>query len=345
MIKKLTAAGLSLLLLFAIGCGKAQTTSSEPDISEPEVSSETMPEPEFAINPLTGIENLELGAENKRPVAIMVNNINKAQAVQAGVGAADIVYETEVEGGITRLMAVYQDVSKVPQIGTIRSARYVYIDLAMGHNAFYVHHGQDPNYAASHLKDASAFTVGENNCGKRIKNGLASEHTLYTFGDKLWDCLKAKYKSEQTPEMWQNFVTEEEAFVPTGGFANTVLVPFSNAQKSKFTYNEETGLYTRISNGNVRTDYVSGETVTVENVLVLLTSITDYPDGTHRKVDLSSGSGYYATNGTYMPVNWSKGSASSPLKITNTDGSAVTFNAGNTWVCFASKTKSQPTFE
>ena len=347
MIKKLTATGLALLLLLAAGCGKADTTSSGPvDISEPEtVSSEVIPEPVYAINPLTGVEELENGAENNRPVAIMVNNINKAQAVQTGVGDADIVYETEVEGGITRLMAVYQDVSKVERIGSIRSARYAYIDLAMGHNAIYVHHGQDPVYAAPHLKDTSAYTVGTNNCGQRIKNGLASEHTLYTFGGKLWDCLKAKYKTEKTPEMWQNFASEDEPVVPTGGFANTVTVAFSNAQKNKFTYDSETELYTRISNGNVRTDYLSGETVKVKNVLILMTSIVDYPDGLHRKIDLTSGTGYYATNGTYTEINWSKGSASSPLKITNTDGSAVTFNAGNTWVCLASKTKSQPTFE
>lgn len=346
MIKKLTAAALAMFMILAAGCGKADNASSEPeDINaDTEVVSST-PEPVYAVNPLTGVEELENGAENNRPVAIMVNNINKAQAVQAGVGDADIVYETEVEGGITRLMAVYQDVSKVQQIGSIRSARYPYIDLAMGHNAIYVHHGQDPVYAEPHLKDTDAYTVDTNNCGKRIKNGLASEHTLYTFGDKLWDCLKAKYKVEQTPEMWQNFASEDESVSFADGVANSVTVPFSGAQKTKFTYDAQTGRYTRISNGNTRNDYLTGNAMTFKNVLVLMTAISDYPDGLHRKVDLSSGSGYYVTNGTYTPINWSKGNASSSIKITGSNGSAVTFSAGNTWVCIASKTKSQPTFE
>ena len=347
MIKKLTATGLALFLLLAAGCGKADTTSSAPvDTSEPEtVSSEVIPEPKFAMNPLTGVEELEIGTENNRPVAIMINNQSNAQKVQAGVNQADIIYETEIEGGITRLMAVYQDVTKVEQLGTIRSSRYAYIDLAMGHNALYVHHGQGPPYAAPHLRDTDTYAVGENNCGKRFKNGLRYEHTLYTFGDKLWECLKAKYKVEKTPEMWQNFADVEETVTLTGGIANTVTIPFSGVQKTQFTYDATTGLYTRVSNGTVRTDYLTSETTTVKNVLVLLTPITNYPDGVHRKVDLSGGSGYYVTNGTYTPVNWSKGSSKSPLKIQNTDGSAVTFSAGKTYVGFANSSRVKPTFE
>lgn len=73
----------------------------------------------------------------------MINNISTAQPVQTGLNKADIIYETEVEGGITRLMAVFQDITTAEKIGTIRSARYPYVDLAMGHNAIFIHCGQD----------------------------------------------------------------------------------------------------------------------------------------------------------------------------------------------------------
>jgi hypothetical protein len=147
------------------------------------------------VNPLTGLENLESEEiAYRRPVAVMINNISVAQKVQTGLTQADIVYETEVEGGITRLMAVFQDITKVQQFGTVRSARYPYVDLAMGHNAIYVHHGQDNTYCAPHLKDTQAFTIHENNAGARIKNGLATEHTLYGYGPKLWEWLGTKTK-------------------------------------------------------------------------------------------------------------------------------------------------------
>ena len=80
----------------------------------------------------------------------MINNISVAQSVQTGLSKADIVYETEVEGGITRLLAVFQDITAAEKIGTIRSARYPYVDLAMGHNAIYVHCGQDGTYCEPH---------------------------------------------------------------------------------------------------------------------------------------------------------------------------------------------------
>ena len=187
MLKRIIA-----LLVLSVVCMSG--CSSEPpaiydDSPSTITSSASKPEkkPEIIINPLTGEAGLSKGKENDRPVAVMINNISIAQKVQTGVNDADIVYETEVEGGITRLMAVYQDVSKVSQIGSVRSARYPYVDLALGHDAIYVHHGQDPTYCAPHLKDINHISIDQGTPGaKRISNGLAREHTLYLFGADLW---------------------------------------------------------------------------------------------------------------------------------------------------------------
>lgn len=97
MFKKIFALLLCLVLLTLGGCSKADNTSSAVE-STPEPIVETV---KYAINPLTGLENLDPAKENVRPVAVMVNNVKVAQKVQTGPAAADIVYETEVEGGIT----------------------------------------------------------------------------------------------------------------------------------------------------------------------------------------------------------------------------------------------------
>lgn len=347
MFKKLTALSLSALLVLAVGCAKTNNESSEPSDTSVPVIVESEPEPiVLPLNPLTGLHNMENGAENRRPVAIMVNNVSTAQPVQTGVGKADIVYETEVEGGITRLLAVYQDVTKVERIGTIRSARYAYIDLAKGHNAVYIHHGQDGTYAGPHLRDINHINIGTNNGAQRISNGLAYEHTLYTFGDRVWNTVSSSFNTDNTGAApWQNFAAEDESITLTGGIANAVNVPFSGAQRTRFVYDAATGKYIRYSNGNLRTDYLSGETLQFKNILVLLTGISYYSDNYHRRIALDYGSGYYVTNGTYTPINWSKGSADSSFKFTNADGSALTMSAGNTWVCIASNTKTQPSFE
>lgn len=338
MYRKILALVVVALMVCFAGCGK-KDTGSETSVDMPtqaEVKNE--PKTEYYANPLTGVEELTKEKSQDKPVAIMVNNISVAQKVQAGLTKADIVYETEVEGGITRLLAVFQDISKVEKIGTVRSARYAYIDLAMGHNAIYIHHGQDPTYAAPHLKDTQTMALSESNAGYRAKNGLASEHTLYGYGNKIWDYLtKNKYNTKLTKATnWQNFADKDTQITYTNT-ANTVNVKFSNSYESVFKYDTEKGKYVRFFKTTERKDYFTNESEYFKNVFVLQTSITDYPDGKHRKIDLTSGSGYYCVNGTYTPIKWSKGNSSSSFVFTNEDGSPLTVNQGNSWVCIMGK--------
>ena len=111
---KITSFVLCLATMLAFGgCSGNETVKVDlPSSSEVPVSSE--PEPVFAVNPLTGIENLDPAAVNNRPVAVMINNLYPtAQSVQTGLNQADIVYEAYAEGGVTRLLAVFKDISKI----------------------------------------------------------------------------------------------------------------------------------------------------------------------------------------------------------------------------------------
>ena len=342
MCRKILTLILAVLMLTFVGCGSGDKKDEKPNESEP---SELVSQTGEYINPLTGVEGISKEKAQDKPVAIMINNLSIAQPVQTGVAKADIVYETEVEGGITRLLAVYQDISKVKKIGTVRSARYAYVDLAMGHDAIYVHHGQDPIYCAPHLKDTQAFTLSTNNAGLREKNGLASEHTLYGYGEKLWKSLvdKGFNTKKENATTWQTFADEKTA-VTYESAAKTVSVPFSTSYKSVFKYDEKSGKYIRFFKDTERKDYYTGESEYFKNVFVLSTNISDYPDGKHRKIDLSSGSGYYCVNGTYTPIKWSKGNSSSPFVFTTEDGKTLTVNQGNSWVCIMGN-KFAPTFE
>ena len=95
----------------------------------------------------------------------------------------------------------------------------------------------------------------------------------------------------------------------------------------------------------VRTDYFTNETTELKNVFVLLTTIRLYPDGYHRQVYLESGIGYYAVNGTYEEIAWSKGAATNGFTFTKADGTPLTVNPGKSWVCIADQNTTKPTFE
>ena len=343
MIKRIFATLLCLCMVLLVGCNQPEAPVSVPEASEEEVASAQ----QTFLNPLTGVSDCTAQTVSNRPVAIMINNLKMAQAVQTGVNKADIVYETEVEGGITRLMAVYQDLASVGQIGSIRSARYPYVDLALGHDAVYIHRGQDPTYCAPHLKDINDIDVDSNKYAKRISNGLSSEHTLYTFGDTLWAGIKKEGfdTKASSNEPWQTFADEESPVTLPDGACTSVSVPFSTSYKTGFTYSADTGLYTRLFGGNVVKDYKTGESTEVTNVFVLLTSISNYSDGKHRKVDLVGGDGYYISNGTYTFIKWSKGNSKNGFTFTDTEGNPITVNAGKSWVCIADKHNCTPVIQ
>lgn len=346
-MKKIISITLCFAMFLLVGCA-GKKDNSEPN-SVPNDTASVVSEVvnDNVINPLTGLE-ISKDKLNSRPVAVMINNISIAQPVQTGVNKADIVYETEVEGGITRLMAVFKDITAVGQLGTIRSARYPYVDLALGHDAAYIHCGQDPTYCAPHLKDIDDISIGPGVCGaKRISNGLASEHTLYADGNGILSGISAKKIRTTTSSIdnWQNFAAADEKITLDGGVCNKLSVPFSQSYNTVFNYDAQKEKYTRSFGTVVRKDYVTGETTDVKNVFVLLTSISNYSDGKHRRVYLDGGEGYYFTNGTFTKISWTKGYSTNSIKFTDLNGNALKINAGNSWVCLADKGTSQPVIE
>lgn len=343
MLKRILAVMFAALMIFAAGCDNTVVYDDLSDYESVPPVVENIPD--LSVNPLTGVAEFEDNAKAKqRPVAIMVNNVDVAQSRQTGLSDADIIYETEVEGGITRLMAVYQDITDLDKIGTVRSARYPYVDLALGHNAVYIHCGQDPTYCAPHLKDIDHLSIDTNSKGaKRIANGLSSEHTLYALADDLWESINENFDTEvSSVAPWVNFTDKDLAL--DGGSATSISVPFP-AMTTNFTYDATSGLYTRLAGGTVLSDYYTGETTQVKNVFILLTSISNYSDGKHRKVALESGDGYYITNGTVQFIKWSKGSATNGFKFTDTNGAEIEVSAGNSWVCIASKSSCNPSIQ
>ena len=142
--KSLTALLALALTVGLTACSSKPPEEPEPPELEPSVSvvAPVKPEPEPVlpyVNPLTG-EGCAQDISQKRPVAVMLNNLKKALP-QLGVSQADLIYELPAEGGITRMMAVFQSVEGVGDLGSVRSARDYYVSLARGHDAVFLHAG------------------------------------------------------------------------------------------------------------------------------------------------------------------------------------------------------------
>ncbi len=332
-----------MLALMLFGCSGKKTTTPVAPIPDTNVQPQTG-ETLFK-NSLTGEYTLKTQDKlTLRPTAVMVNNQNDTRCHQIGLSKADIVYETYVEGGITRTLAIYKDIADVGEIGTIRSARYDFVDLACSNDATYVHAGVDPTYCQPYmnklgLDDINLLASPYYGYTYRTENGHILEHTLYSTGEKINTMLKEKgwrmTVNESHAGDWQKFNAETKAL--SGGAANDITVTFSHDYVDYFKYDKTKGAYTKVDHrAGQKHKPAYTDSIDFKNVVVLFTTLGDMGNGYRVNVGLESGGGYYFSNGTYQEINWKKGSTYDSFKFTDKDGNELAYNPGNSWVCLVS---------
>ena len=120
-----------------------------------------------------------------RPFAVMINCHNNALP-QSDINKAYLVYELMVEGGITRMLALFKDTDAV-KIGSIRSARSQYLGYVLENDAIYVSAGGSSEAIREIDKlKINRIDVDNNLYGMRDKTLKRDwEHTLFTSIDLL----------------------------------------------------------------------------------------------------------------------------------------------------------------
>lgn len=340
------------------GCGKEPPAPPEPPVIPPPAE-EPEPEPEPYVpagtNPLTG-EAMEPEYESNRPIAVMLNNLKAAQP-QLGVSRADIIYEVPAEGGITRMLGVYQSLEDVGNLGSIRSARSYYLELALGLDAVYVHAGGSPGayrdipaWGVDNLdgvrgdEDAKLFWRDQE---RRKTKGY--EHSLLTSGENIQTYLDmGSLRTEH-----EGGYVYPQAFVPDGtpaggSPAEHVEVRFSAYKTGTFDYNAGMGKYLVGQYGKEYVDGDTGEQVAVTNLLVLETGISVISGDTEGRLNVrltGEGTGTFFCGGKSVPILWSKAERNSPFVYTLEDGKLLALGQGNSYVCIISPKTSKVTFE
>ncbi|MCR5716576.1 MAG: DUF3048 domain-containing protein, partial [Lachnospiraceae bacterium] len=272
---------------------------------------------------LTG-EWIDLSLQNQRPIAVMVDN--ELTALQHyGLTEADIVYElmnSTANGRVTRLMPIVKDWAALEQFGSIRSARPTNFMLAAEYNAILCHDG-GPFYINDYV--AKAYTNNISGGFARFSNGKSAEFTEYiTYEDytnpttgKSYPGLATQisnynYKTEYT-DLYEGahfiFRTEEFDLSDQSNVqaVKDVILPHPH-NSSELHYNSGTATYDYYEYGDPHLDALHDNAqLTFKNVILQSTDYEVYDENGYMIYDVvSSGEGYYLTNGNCIPITWSK---------------------------------------
>jgi len=276
---------------------------------------------------------------NTRPYAVMINNISSVWGYQSGIQDAYLVYEIIVEGGYTRLMAVYKD-KTLDRIGSVRSSRHYFLDYALENDAIYVHFGWSPQAQndISNLGVNNINFMSYNGYSRDYTLGLASEHTAFTTTQDIMDGASYYgYRTTTEEEPVLNYsadtidISSMEGAIP----ANKINIVFSASRSTSFEYDSVNKVYNRFQNTISHEDYVTGLQYTTKNIITYqITNYTISGDTSGRQTleNMGSGTGWYISEGYAAPITWEKESRGSKTIYKYEDGTEIKVNDGNTHI-------------
>ena len=317
------ALGLAAFLVLSDGDGAGPDDPAAPD--------------EPSVLPLLGTR----GQVPDRPALGVKIDTTEAGRPQTGLVEADVVFEEQVEGGLTRLLAVYH--SQDPEtVGPVRSARSTDIVL-LGELARpqFAWSGANPTFRAA-VEAADLIDVGflsapdayeRDDAGRAPYNLYASTGELRSVGEDsdpeagpppaLFD-----YRAEGAP-------LDDPAAEPTA----TYQVPESAglATSIRWDWDEASATWRRTQNGTPHVD-VEGTAVSAANVVVRVTPYRDsgVRDSTGavvpEAVTVGEGDVLVLTDGQMLAGRWRKPSEDEPTTYTGPDGAPLLLTPGQTWV-------------
>lgn len=305
--------GLTAVLLGGLlaGCGETQekqkplTEQTPTVVEEPTVEPPAVTAPAHAA-PLTGV-GIEQEAA-KRPIAVMINNYSAARP-QSGLPHADMVWEVLAEGGITRLVAIFQSDEFTDPIGPIRSIRPYLISLGESYGAVLAHAGGSPDGYAILQRQKKPYLDEISNAGSYFwrEKFRKAPHNLYSNLEKLREgAEKKKYASvKEIP----TYPFAEEGATAAGTAAADVEINFLlKNYKVSYVYDAVQNLYARSINGKPHTDLTTEKQLTTTNIAVLGAAHRVYDDVGRLEIDLESGGpAILIQRGKAIDCSWERG--------------------------------------
>jgi Protein of unknown function (DUF3048) N-terminal domain/Protein of unknown function (DUF3048) C-terminal domain len=321
MSKQVRAASLvAMAALLLSGCTAGANPQPTPSYT-----------PKVYVNaPLTGMPF----EEGTRPsldgpsVTCKIDNVH-TETLKANINRTDLVYVELVEGGLTRLVAVWH--SDLPTaVGPVRSIRPMDPDIISPLGGIVCYSGGQLKFVTM-MRNTNVYNATE-----------TSEQTHGTFTrakdreapkNVIVDAAKlAAAHAELTPPAAQfefTAITDQASAVAAGKPIANFSIYYPSAL-SHWIYNGTN--FARSQDGIVHKDSESGLQTTATNVVVLNVQIDRQYGKVPKTILVGSGTGWVFSQGKQLAVKWSKASQTEPIVLTDEAGAPIKLIRGNTWV-------------
>ena len=308
------------------------------------------------IAPLTGSITTDFHLGQRRPLAVKIGNGDSKDRPQAGLAAADIVYEVLVEAGFTRLIAVFH--SEIPtRIGPVRSARSsdfdILEDLATPYLATSGANSTVLREMRQAAREGTLIDVGAMRMSAPYSRDRSrpAPHNLYFSYESLGGGDPESLPGgplDAPPEVLFEYESPNPPGLP-GAAGVTVAYTTLYGGEVSHVWDDHLGGWVRIQDGTLHTTETAfglGE-IAPANVVVL-----SMPYGTSaadrrspQALSYGSGDALVLTSGSVHEAFWERTEDRIGFRFRDAAGNPLSLSSGSTWLLLGNTSRRWPLAE
>lgn len=305
--------------------GDSSSTTSTSSSSPSSTTTTTTTIKITPVAPLTGLPDPTKVTRHRAALTIKIDNTQEARP-QYGIDKADVIYEEIVEGGITRLAAVFNS-HVVTKVGPVRSVRRTDREIVYPLGGIFAFSG-GAAYALSSIETAPVKLFDQFSAGSVMFRDLKRPPPHNLFANAV--ALMAKGgKPEPPPAI---FTYRPPSTSTPGPRVNGFTVGFAAGYATSYLWNGTTRSWDRSIFG--RPDVTAdGARLSPQNVIVMSVRYQGGV-GVEGSAAVLTGTGQVEifTSGRVERGTWSRQNLRKAIVYKNAVGKVIALTPGQTWV-------------
>ena len=300
------------------------------------------------INPLTGLPYPNEEARERRNLIVKVSNWPPKVRPQHAINQADLVFEMESEGGVTRFAAMFR--SNAPQkVGSVRSARLVDMELLTMYAALLAYSGTSGPVRDIFKERVNRYlllspSLGDNCeeagfCRDESVRDRGYEHTLFGDTRHMWEIASRRDVNIGFRAVGFAFDLQPD----TGGRdVKDIYINWYDRTNSRWQFEGDSERYLRYSDGAPHYDAADDTQLWADNLVLLQVAHNRRPDlfepgainESYEVALWGSGPAYVMRDGLLYRGYWNRANhgRGAALSLNHRDGQPIMLKPGRTWV-------------